>query len=204
MKPVKEPLMRIKAVYYRNNPILTCASPAIPPNVSTLMCCMLRTMSIWDKLESLGIPGVRGVWCHEFASGWYFNVVSIEQMYTGHSRVVGNIAALCNTHSGRYTVVVEDDIDPTDLEQVMWAVCTRRRPHEAIEIMTRCPATSTDPAIPVEEKLKYEFLPKPMYSSRAVIDACRPLEGKSGWYPIARVSSELATKLRASYPDFFR
>lgn len=204
MKPVKEPLMHIKAVYYRNNPIMTVASPSIPPHVSTLMGSTLQTMSIWDKLDKLGIPGIKGVWCHEFASGWYFIVVSIEQMYTGHSRVVGNITALSNTHSGRYVVVVEDDIDPSDIEQVLWAMCTRRRPHEAIEIMTRCPATSTDPAIPMEEKLKYDILPKPMYSSRAVIDACRPLEGKQGWYPIARVPADLATKLRANFSDFFK
>jgi aspartate kinase len=45
MKPVKEPLVRINAVYYRNNPIMTCASPSIPPNVSTLMGCTLRSMA---------------------------------------------------------------------------------------------------------------------------------------------------------------
>ena len=37
----------------------------------------------WDKIQAMGVPGVRGVWCHEFASGWYFIVVSIEQMYAG-------------------------------------------------------------------------------------------------------------------------
>ena len=204
MNPVKEPLVRVKAVYYRNNPILTCSSPSIPPHDTTLMDAMLHSMAIWDKLESMGVPGVRGVWCHEFAAGWFFNVVSIEQMYTGHPRVVGNIAALSNTHSGRYTVVVEEDIDPADFEQVMWAVVTRKRPHEAIEILTRCPATSTDPAIPLEEKMKYDVLPKPMYSSRVVIDGCRPYEGKKDWYPITRVSPELRAKLMARYPDFIK
>ena len=36
--------------------------------------------------------------------------------------------ALTNTHSGRYTVVVEEDIDPADIEQVLWAMVTRKRP----------------------------------------------------------------------------
>jgi 4-hydroxy-3-polyprenylbenzoate decarboxylase len=204
MKPVKEPLVRVNAVYYRNNPILTCASPSVPPHVSTLMGSTLQSMGIWDKLERMGVPGIRGVWCHEFGSGWFFNVVSIEQSYTGHPRVVGNIAALSNTHSGRYTVVVEEDIDPCDIEQVLWAVVTRQRPHEAIEILTRCPATSTDPAIPMEEKLKYEVLPKPMYSSRVVIDGCRPYEHRKDWYPIARVEPELAAKLKVKHADFFK
>jgi 4-hydroxy-3-polyprenylbenzoate decarboxylase len=204
MKPVKEPLVHVKAVYYRNNPILTCSSPSIPPHDTSLASAIMKSMGIWDKLEAMGVPGVRGVWCHEFASGWYFNVVSIEQSYTGHPRVVGNIAALSNTHSGRYTVVVEEDIDPADIEQELWAVVTRRRPHEAIEILTRCPATSTDPAIPLEEKLKYEILPKPMYSSRVVIDGCRPYEHKKDWYPIATVSPELRASLTKRFPDFFK
>ena len=204
MKPVNEPLVRINAVYYRNNPIMTCASPSIPPHVSTLMGSTLQSMLIQDKLERMGVPGVRGVWCHEFGSGWFFNVVSIEQSYTGHPRVVGNIAALANTHSGRYTVVVEEDIDPADIEQVLWAVVTRKRPHESIDILTRCPATSTDPAIPLEEKMKYDILPKPMYSSRVVIDGCRPYEHKKDWYPIARVSPELRAEVMAKHPNFFK
>jgi 4-hydroxy-3-polyprenylbenzoate decarboxylase len=204
MNPVKEPLVRIKAVYYRNDPIMTCSSPGVPPHDTTLMDSTLHTMSIWDKLENAGIPGIKGVWCHEFASGWYFNVVSIEQSYTGHSRVVGGSAALSQTHSGRYTVVVEEDIDPADIEQVLWAVTTRRRPHEAIQILTDCPATSTDPAIPLEEKLKYEVLPKPMYSSRVVIDGTRPYQHKKDWYPIARVSPELTAKLTAKFPEVFK
>ncbi len=204
MKPVKEPLVHVKRVLYRNNPILTCASPSIPPHTSTLMGSTLQSMSVWDKLERLGIPGIKGVWCHEFGSGWFFNVVSIEQMYTGHPRVVGNIAAMCNTHSGRYTVIVEEDIDPCDIDQVLWAVVTRRRPHEAIQILMNCPATSTDPAIPVEEKLKYNVLPKPMYSSRVVIDGCRPFEHKKDWYPITGVSAELKEKLLRERAEFFR
>jgi 3-polyprenyl-4-hydroxybenzoate decarboxylase len=86
---------------------------------------------------------------------------------------------------------------------VLWAVVTRKRPHEAIEILTRCPATSTDPAIPLEEKMKYEVLPKPMYSSRVVIDGCRPYEHKKDWFPITGVSPELRAKVRAKYPQFF-
>jgi len=200
LSPVKEPLMEVKAVHYRNDPILTCSSPGVPPHDTSLMDSMLHSMAIWDKLEANGIPGVKGVWCHEFAAGWYFNVVSIEQLYSGHSTHVGNVAALANTHSGRYTIVVEEDIDPSNLEQVMWAVVTRRRPHEAISILERCPASSTDPAIPLAEKLKYEVLPKPVYSSRIVIDACRAYEDKPNWYPIAKVSEALRARLLMKFP----
>jgi 4-hydroxy-3-polyprenylbenzoate decarboxylase len=195
LSPVPEPVIRVKAVHYQDDPILTCSAPGVPPHDTTLMDSMFHSMATWDRLEGFGVPGIRGVWCHELGSGWFFNVVSIEQMYTGHARQVGEIASQCSVHSGRYTIVVEEDIDPSNLEQVLWAVVTRNRPREAINIIDRCHATSTDPAIPLEEKLKYKITPKPLHSSRAVIDGCRGFEWKADWYPIARVSPELRTKI---------
>ena len=59
-----------------------------------------------------------------------FLVVSIKQRYPGHARQAGLIATECHAaaYLGRYTVVVDDDIDPTNLNEVLWAVCTRSDP----------------------------------------------------------------------------
>ncbi len=191
---VPEPVIRVKAIYYRDNPILTCAHMTIPPHDTSLAMAVLHSAGIWDRLEAFGIPGIKGVWCHELGAGQLFNVVSIEQMYAGHARDVGIIASHVPKIS-RYTVVVEDDIDPSDLEQVMWAVVTRGRPDEAIQILQSERSGSHDPAVPLEEKTRYTSTPKPITSSRAVIDACRNLKWKSGWYPVAKTSDELQAKI---------
>lgn len=200
LSAVQEPLIEVKAIYYRNDPILTCMHMGLPPHEGSLLASMLRSATIWDKLDAFGVHGVNGVWCHEFAAGYYFDVISIEQTFSGQPRQVGNLAALSSAHFGRYTVVVEEDIDPCNLEQVMWAVVTRGRPREAIHIIDRCPASSSDPAIPLAEKKQYEVLPKPLYSSRVVIDGCRPFESKPEWYPMVRVSPELRSKLIRKFP----
>jgi UbiD family decarboxylase len=197
LMPVPEPVVRVKAIHYRNDPILLCSSPGIPANnlFEGLVHSFAHSALVWDHLEGIGLPGIKGVWCHELGSSWYFNVISIKQMYTGHSRQVGEIGSQCLTHSGRYTIVVDDDIDPSNLQQVMWAVVTRGQPHNAIHIIPRCHATSTDPAIPLEEKRKFKVAPKPLYSSRVVIDACQGYEHKADWYPISGSKPEVREQI---------
>lgn len=197
---VPEPVMDVKAIYYRNNPIFTSQLAGRPILDTTgLPMAISRSTSIWRRLEACGIPGIKGVWCHSDTAGdGLFIVVSIEQMYPGHSREVGLIASQF-PHQGRYTIVVEEDIDPSDLEQVIWAISTRSRPDQAIEILHHCRSNSADPTISIEEKKKYKTPPKPLHNSRAVIDACRPLEWKKDWYPMARLSDELREKITGKW-----
>lgn len=193
---VPEPVIEVKAVYYRDEPILTCQLPGRPSIDTTgLALALTNSNAIWSRLDASGIPGIKGVWCHSQVAGeGLFIVVSMKQLYPGHSREVGVIASQF-LHQGRYTIVVEEDIDPSDLEQVIWAISTRSKPDQSIEIIRRCRSSSSDPTIPLEEKKKYKVAPKPLHNSRAIIDACRPLEWKEDWYPIARLSPELRAKI---------
>lgn len=192
---VPEPVIQVKAVYYRDNPILTCAHPAVPPSDFSLASAVAWSAALWSSLEANGIPGIKNVWCHEVGCGILFNVISIEQLYSGHSRQVGLIASQYHKVAGRYTVVVEEDIDPANLEQVIWAMITRALPDQSIQILPRCRSGSADPAISLDEKKKYQVVPKPLHAARVVIDACRPLEWKKDWYPIARVTPQLRSEI---------
>ena len=200
LSTVPEPVMEVKAVYYRNNPIMTCQLPARPSlDSSALPMAVSNSSAIWRRLEANGIPGIKGVWCYsEVAGDGLFIVVSIEQLYPGHSREVGLVASQF-PHQGRYVIVVEEDIDPSDLEQVLWALSTRGKPHESIQILQHCRSNNSDPTISIEEKNQYKVTPKPLHNSRVVIDACRPLEWKKDWYPMARLSPELRDKIHNKY-----
>lgn len=194
LSPVLEPVIRVKAVHYRDDPILTCSAPAVPPWDHSLVYAMGHSAGIREHLESFGIPGIKGVWCHEVGGGLLFNVIAIEQLYAGHATQVGTIAALFNTEIGRYTVVVEDDIDPSDLNQVIWAVVTRALPDKSIHLITDCHSYNGDPAIPYQEKVKAGSR-GPLTTARVFINACRDLSWKADWYPIARVSSKLRAEI---------
>ena len=196
LTPVPEPVVEVKAVYYRDNPIFTCELPTAPHlNPKNLISALGNSEGIWARLEKNGIPGVKGVWSHsEVAGDCLLIVVSIEQLYPGHSREVGLIASQY-PNQNRYTIVVDEDIDPSNLKQVIWAVMTRGKPHQSIQILDRCRTGSSDPTISQEEKRKYKKPPKPLYNSRAVIDACQPLEWKDEWYPVCEISRAMRDKV---------
>jgi 4-hydroxy-3-polyprenylbenzoate decarboxylase len=72
----------VKAIHYRDDPILTACGPALPPFDSTSpLIALTNSETIWSRLEKVGIPGVKGVWCHSEAAGdALFIVVSIEAL----------------------------------------------------------------------------------------------------------------------------
>lgn len=194
LRTVPEPLITVKAVHYRNNPILTCAQPAVPPHTFNLLFAVADSAAIRRRLEAFGIPGVIGVWSHYTGSGGLFIVVSIKQLYSGHARQAGLIASQYPAHMGAYTVVVEEDIDPSNLEQVLWAMVTRARLDRQIHIIPNCHTNNVHPAIPPSEKMAGDKQ-RPITAARVVIDACRDFSWKDDWYPIARISPELRIQI---------
>jgi len=78
-------------------------------------------------------------------------------------------------------VVVDEDIDVFDLRDVLWAMCSRVDPVESVEIIRRAWSGPLDPAIPRDKK---------GFSSRMIIDACRPYEWFKDFPPAIEVSPE--------------
>jgi len=164
-----DPAVRVRRVYYRNAPILTVGSPTRPPFDDSLSKCIMKSAMIWDQAEKAGLPGVQGVWCHEAGVGRLFNIISIKQAYHGHAKQAGLLVA--GAHAGnfanRFVVVVDDDIDPTNIFDVLWAMGTRCDPATHIDILHRMWSGPLDPLT----RGGPDF-----HNSRALIVACRPYE----------------------------
>src|SRR5262249_56154313 len=92
---------------------------------------------------------------------------------------------------GRFIVVVDEDVDPTDLFDVMWAMCTRCDPANDIEFVRR---TWSGPLDPMLDKASST-------NSRAIIDACRPFERRADFPVVARASPELHEAVRKKFAD---
>ena len=191
----EEPVIRIKRVYYRNDPILTCAASQKPPHSHLFERCFIRSAGLLDSLEGAGIPDVTGVWVHQAGAGRTFVVVAIKQRYFGHANQAGLVASQVNPtgYVGRYVVVVDDDIDPTDMHDVIWAMGTRTDPKTDFTVLDRNWSSRLD-AMVTDEKL---------YNSRVVIDACIPYERLETFPRVAQTSPELAAEVRARFPDVF-
>ena len=189
----EQPVIRVRRIYHRNDPILTMAAPMRPPSDFSYSKCVMKAGMIWDEVERAGLSGVTGVWCHEAGGARMLNVIAIKQAYAGHSKQAGMAAASCQSGSylGRLVVVVDDDIDPTDLFDVMWSICTRCDPAEDIDIIRKMWSGPLDPRIPRGTS----------WNSRAVIDACRPFEMLNSFPPVARASAALRSQVEAKYRD---
>ena len=189
----KEPAIRIETLMHRTNPILLGAIPAVPPNDDTFYRGTYRCGAIWTQIEAAGIPGVQGVWAHEAGGSRLWLTVSIKQMYGGHSKQAGLIASQCHAgaYANRYVVVVDDDINPADIDEVIWAMCTRVDPREDVETLKGCWSTTLDPmAYPPDQRT---------FNSRMVIDACKPWLQRDTFPTVARSSKQLDEKIRAKF-----
>ncbi len=195
----EEPVIRIKRVMYRNDPILFGAPPLKPP-ASANGIYLIHAANVWRELEVLGIPGIKGVWAMRPGSSRYWNVVSIEQKYAGHAKQVA-MAAMCGPESAwhsRFAVVVDDDIDPSNDEDVLWAIATRCDPATSIEIIRDCWSTPLDPILSPEKKATGNLT-----SSRALILACRPFHWMKDFPRVNRASDELRATVRNKWKDLF-
>jgi UbiD family decarboxylase len=190
------PALEISRLYFRNDPILLGAPPSKPPHDYSYMRTVMKSAMIHDALAKAGIPDVRGVWAHECGGGRLLLAVSIRQRYCGHSRQAAYVTAQCQAaaYMNRYVIVVDDDVDPMNLEDVMWAVSTRTEPAEDIEIMKKSWGSKADPMLRDHRR---------PYNSRAIIDACRPYDWMDEFPRVAQASPAFLRNVRQKWDVVF-
>ena len=163
------PFIEVKRIHYRSNPILTAALMADHPSCEqNHFFGIMRSARVWNDLDLMGVPGIKGVYSVPAAAGGFgMVVVSMEQRYPGHASQVAALAAQCagGSYYTKWVVIVDEDVDPTDLEQVIWAMSTRCSPTDDIDILRNTWSTYLDPTRnPPEER---------PYGSKALIKACK-------------------------------
>ena len=103
------------------------------------------------------------------------------------------VASQCHAgaYANRWTIVVDDDIDPANINDVIWAMSTRFDPREDIDIVHGCWSTHLDPMCYDDETDRR--------NSRVVIDACKPFRRRDTFSIVARSSKELDERIRAKW-----
>jgi len=172
IKPIPKPALDVKRVYYRNNPILWETSVGRPVGDQHMLYAFARNASLWMDLEKMQIPGIKSVYTLPEGSGRFIVVVSVQQMYPGHSDQVAAavIASNTGTYGIKMIIVVDDDIQADDLPRVWWALGTRFNPARGTQIINRGRSTPLDPALAEDDN---KFL-----TSRIIMDATIPYDWK--------------------------
>jgi 4-hydroxy-3-polyprenylbenzoate decarboxylase len=131
--PRPRPVYHVSAMTYRDNPILPVVAAGEP--IEENHTCWSLTISaqlLWDLREQ-GLP-VSMCFC-PFQSAAHWLVITVDRSYrdryTAAELVQAIGAALFRSRSGSFipkVILLEDDVDATDLDEVVWAFATRCHP----------------------------------------------------------------------------
>jgi len=190
-----EPVLSVKAIHHRDNPIILGCPPQRPPDELGRYRAVTRSALLKENIARAGVPDVTGAWLHEVGIARMLIGVSVKQRYPGHASQAGHIACQCHVgaYAGKYVIVTDEDIDVSDLDQLIWAMLTRSDPAE-IDIVRNAWSTHLDPRIPPWEKARGN-----LRNNRAIIDACRPFHWKDEFPLVNAPSPELAAESRKKW-----
>lgn len=194
---VERPFLKPEVLYYRNEAILTGCPPAKAAYGDTVFFrAVWRSAMIHSELSYANVPGIKGVWCPTAGGNRHLVIVSIEQLFDGHATQAGIVATQTRASAaqGRYTIVVDDDIDIYDWEDVMWAISTRSYPLE-IDFIKKTWSTDTDPTVRKPSQTKT--------TSRAIIYAVKPYEWIDEFPEVNLASGEVRKQVFDKWKHIF-
>ena len=190
---VPEPVIRVKALYHRNDPIIL----GMPPFKFRGPTCQFgfpaESRNYKQKLARAGVEDVLDVWRAAVPG---VTVIQIRQRYPGHAMRAALV--LAGEFLTRFIVVVDEDINPRDPEDVLWAIGTRCDPATTLSILSGCSTGQLDPRIPPERKQRGDYT----YSC-AIINACKPYDWIKDFPKTNIASPELRQTVLAKWKDLF-
>ncbi len=178
------PIIKVKRIMHRNDPILSGNPPLRPPYHTTGI--PINAGYIWDDIEEAGIQA-SGVW--QPSRG--LTVISLKQIARGEAEKAGEIASKSRgAFLDRVIVIVDEDIDPTSLQDLAWALSTRCEASTGIKILTGLPCSTLDPLISPDRVAKGDF-----FHSKAIINACKPFEWKDNFPEPVRLDDKTRKRI---------
>lgn len=127
--------------------------------------------------------------------------ISIKQQYPGHAKQ----AALAALGSGvaaymlKYVIVVDEDIDPSDTADVLWAIASRTDPKESIDFVKGCWGSQTDPILSPFKRKIHDFT-----HSSAIILACKPYHWIKEFPPSIKTNPNLLDETKKKWQHLFK
>ena len=122
--------------------------------------------------------------------------MAIQQQYAGHAAQVLALTAQCPAaaYYTKWIIAVDEDVDPTDVNEVMWALSTRCHPAEDIDVLRNTWSTGLDPS-----QCDTEDRP---YGSKALINACKPHRYIKQFPPTTLLRREVYERVAARWAEF--
>lgn len=188
----QECVVRVKQIAYRNSPIIY-GNPPLRPLLGLRDDLPGLAVTVWDHLERSGVTDIAGVWghCHSLMI-----VIAVKQRYAGHAKQALLAAAGLRGSASMYTyyVAVDEDIDPSEIRDVLWAMCTRVNPATAVDIVPNAWTSDLDPRLTPEQRASGDYT-----MGRLLINACKPYSWKESFPETNMFSSEERRQVREKW-----
>ena len=165
------PVLKVKAITHRNDPILTSSNMGAPVDECDVATNVAWAADIRMHLLNAGFP-ITGIYIPLESSGTII-VVATKKPYNGIANHIAN--QVWSTKTGIYlprVIVVDEDIDPTDMKQVIFAFGTKCHPVRGTTVFEKMPYSPLIPFLSMEEKTM-------ITSTNVVYDCTWPLD----WAP---------------------
>ncbi|MFQ5684208.1 MAG: UbiD family decarboxylase [Candidatus Binatia bacterium] len=152
-KASPKPVFRVNAITHRHEPILTFSNMGMPVHESQTVVAVIKTAEIQAELKRQGLP-VKGVFIPPYGVG-HMAVISTETPFVNFAKRVAH--TVWATKPGLFTyyiVVVDADVDPTDMNEVLHAITTKCHPVNGIHAVPHIPGFPVLlPFLPPKERL---------------------------------------------------
>jgi 4-hydroxy-3-polyprenylbenzoate decarboxylase len=164
------PYFNVTCITHRKNAFYTAFISQFPPSESS----KIRQAGYEARLYSFlkhhcGIPSIVKVAYHDDVGSNPLCVISLKRTTPSQPWQALKGADAVDPNTGKIIVAVDDDIEPRDINSVLWALCYRMQPHRDI-LVTRGKQQARDPsADPEAWKVMTERPP----SSTILINATR-------------------------------
>jgi len=193
------PIIRVKKVMFRDEPIIQ-GNPPFPEdnrylkgssNSFSLGSQLGMSAMYWDALENLGLD-VAGVYSiYQPCATPTVLVVSLRNPRPGQAMRAAAASLGVEGMMKRAVVVVDEDVDPSDIYQVLFAVTTRCDFARDAQVVKGLPTSELDPVVDSSSRERGELT-----SSCVIIDATR--KGKD-FPPTSKMSEELKRAVMAKW-----
>ena len=155
--------IQLTCVTHRTNPIFENLYLGIPWTEIDYLMALNTSIPLYRQLkESMPeVVAVNAMYTHGIGV-----IISTKCRFGGYGKAVA-FRLLSTPHGMPYSkvvIVVDEFVDPFNLEQVMWAITTRVRPDKDVSIIENCPGMPLDPS----------SYPEGMHS-KMIIDATTPV-----------------------------
>jgi UbiD family decarboxylase len=192
----QSPVIELTCITRRRSPVYHAFLSQMPPSESSCIRSLSRSAGLFHHLRHvLGLP-VKDVHFTESGGASSMLVISMQKEYPEQVKEVAWGAWSLMNKEGKFTIVVDDDIDVRNPFQVEWALSFRAQPARDTFMVDRVVPSGVDPSTASPDIPQHD--PRRRTGSKILIDATR----KHTYPPAARVPKEYIEAVQKKWSEY--